>query len=81
MNVIQEYALLVVAATPVLIIVGLQIFLFLYGERGTLLLPDLHSFPRMDEVAPVQETLDREYAPVAVQAEAIAEEEPLAQAA
>jgi hypothetical protein len=39
MNFLNEYALLVAVAVPVLAIVGLNVFLWLGGERGTLVLP------------------------------------------
>lgn len=39
MNYFNEYALLVAVAVPVLAIVGLNVFLWIGGERGTLLLP------------------------------------------
>ena len=39
MNFFNEYALLVAVAVPVLAIVGMNVFLWLGGERGTLILP------------------------------------------
>jgi len=48
MKFIQEYALLIAVATPVLVIVGIQVWLFMTGERGTLLLPSLRRFPSVD---------------------------------
>jgi hypothetical protein len=39
MNHFNEYALLVAVAVPVLAIVGLNVFLWYGGERGTLLMP------------------------------------------
>ena len=39
MNFFNEYALLVAVAVPVLAIVGLNVFLWFGGERGTLMLP------------------------------------------
>jgi hypothetical protein len=39
MNFFNEYALLVAVAVPVLAIVGLNVFLWFGGERGTLLMP------------------------------------------
>jgi hypothetical protein len=41
MEFFREYALLVAVATPVLVIVAMQVYLFIAGERGTLLLPSL----------------------------------------
>jgi hypothetical protein len=49
MSQIQEYALLIAVAIPVLAVVGLNAFLWLCGERGTLLLPSLATFPSMLE--------------------------------
>ncbi len=40
MNTLNEYALLVAVAVPVLAIAGLNAFLWIGGERGTLMLPD-----------------------------------------
>jgi hypothetical protein len=48
MNFIQEYSLLIAVATPVLVIVAIQVWLFMKGERGTLLLPSLRPFPSVD---------------------------------
>ena len=42
MNFFNEYALLVAVAVPVLAIVGLNVFLWMGGERGTLLMPTTH---------------------------------------
>ena len=39
MNFFNEYALLVAVAVPVLAIAGLNVFLWIGGERGTLILP------------------------------------------
>ena len=39
MNTFNEYALLVAVAVPVLAIVGMNVFLWFGGERGTLILP------------------------------------------
>jgi hypothetical protein len=48
MKFIQEYSLLIAVATPVMVIVGIQIWLFVTGERGTLLLPSLRPYPSVD---------------------------------
>lgn len=45
MEYFREYALLIAVAVPVVAIIGLNLFLALMGERGTLLLP---SSPSMD---------------------------------
>ena len=39
MNLFHEYSLLVAVAIPVLAIVGLNVYLWWGGERGTLLMP------------------------------------------
>ena len=44
MNPLNDYALLIVVSLPVLVIVAIQVFLFIAGERGTLLLPSLKPF-------------------------------------
>ena len=46
MNFIQDYALLVAIALPVLIIVGINLFLVMGGERGTLLVPSFGAFEK-----------------------------------
>ncbi len=48
MNAIQDFALLFAIAVPVLLIVGINLFLALGGERGTLLLPSALVFPSLD---------------------------------
>jgi len=59
MSYFQEYALLVAVAIPILAIVGLNIYLWWEGERGTLLLPSSQGFPavemgeRIEEEVPV----------------------------
>jgi hypothetical protein len=45
MNFVQEYALLIAVALPVVAIVGLNVFLAMTGESTTLLLPGRMSFP------------------------------------
>jgi hypothetical protein len=39
MDFFTEYGLLVAVAAPVAVVVALQVYLFVTGERGTLLLP------------------------------------------
>jgi hypothetical protein len=61
MNFVNEYALLVAVALPVVAIVGIQVYLFACGERGTLLVPGLNRYPSIEygkqaaatQVAPV----------------------------
>jgi len=45
MNFVNEYALLVAVALPVVAIVGIQVYLFVCGERDTLLVPGLNRYP------------------------------------
>jgi hypothetical protein len=54
MNFFNEYALLFAVALPVVAIVGIQVFLFVGGERGTGLLPGLGTYPSIEygRVAP-----------------------------
>ena len=44
MEFFREYALLVALASPILVIVAMQVYLFAAGERGTLLLPSLERY-------------------------------------
>ena len=48
MSFFNEYALLVAVALPVVAIVGLQVFLFVAGERGTGILPGLNRNPSIE---------------------------------
>ena len=48
---VNQYALLIAVALPVAVIVGIQIYLFICGERGTLLLPGLDSYPSIERIA------------------------------
>ena len=48
MNFVNEYALLVAVALPVVAIVGIQVYLFACGERGTLLVPGLNTYPSIE---------------------------------
>ena len=60
MTFFQEYALLIGVATPVLVVVAIQAWLYFMGERGTLLLPSLGRYPSVDisEVATAREPLE-----------------------
>ena len=77
MPAIQQFALLVVVAVPVAVVIAMNLFLAFFGERGTLLLPRMDRYPRID--------LETEPVPQAVAAEepgiAVVEEEPLRKAA
>jgi hypothetical protein len=48
MNFFNEYALLFAVALPVVAIVGIQVFLFIAGERGTGLLPGMGKYPSIE---------------------------------
>jgi len=48
MDFINEYALLVAVALPVVAVVGLQVFLFVTGERGTGLIPGFGRYPSIE---------------------------------
>ena len=56
MNFINEYALLVAVAVPVLAIAGLNVFLALTGETETLLLPFARPYPAVESAVSVDET-------------------------
>jgi hypothetical protein len=47
MNYFREYALLVAVAIPLLAIVGMNVYLWWGGERGTLLLPSSLRLPKV----------------------------------
>ena len=48
MNFFAEYALLFAVSLPMVVIVGIQVVLFLEGERGTLLIPGFTKYPTME---------------------------------
>jgi hypothetical protein len=48
---LQQLALLAVSATPVLVVAVLNVYLYLKGERGTLLLPEVGDFPALEPEA------------------------------
>ena len=48
MNFLNEYALLVAVALPVVVIVGMQGVLFMAGERGTGLIPGWSHYPSIE---------------------------------
>jgi hypothetical protein len=52
MNFFNEYALLVAVATPVVVIFGLQVLLFVAGERGTGILPGFSKYPSIEMPEP-----------------------------
>ena len=63
----HEYALLAVVAIPFLAVVGLNVYLWWGGERGTLLMPGTKSFPALlDARDDAQETMPAGYEAVPV---------------
>jgi hypothetical protein len=48
MNFVNEYALLFAVALPVVAIVGIQVYLFVSGERDTLLIPGMNRYPSVE---------------------------------
>jgi hypothetical protein len=48
MNFFNEYALLIVVALPVVVIAGMEIALFVSGERGTGLIPGFNRYPSIE---------------------------------
>ena len=48
MNAIHEYALLFAIAVPLVAVIGLNLFLYIGGERGAGLLPSSRPFPVED---------------------------------
>lgn len=73
---IHEVALLVAVALPVAAIVALNLWLFAFGERGTLLLPHMGRFPaiELDRTVPTEDALVEDGI-------VVIEEEPLRKAA
>ena len=55
MNFANEYALLFAVALPVVLIVGMQVALYVAGERSTLLFPGMATYP---SVAPAIRAVD-----------------------
>ena len=74
---LHEFGLLIAVATPIFLIIALQVFLFISGERGTLLLPWPARYPVMDAEA----ALDAVEQNVATEAPAEPREDELRQAA
>ena len=59
----NEYALLIAIGLPVAVVVGIQVHLFICGERGTLLIPGFDRYPSVEIARDVE---IRESAPVAM---------------
>ena len=78
MNFINEYALLFAVALPVVVIVGMQVALYVAGERSTLLFPGMATYPsitpamRAGDVKPRTETTAAVAAPSNDEVERIA---------
>ena len=55
MSFFQEYSLLFAVATPVAVLLAMNVGLWIAGERHTLMLPGLMSFPKvtMDDSVPM----------------------------
>jgi hypothetical protein len=58
MSIFREYALLIAVATPVAVVVLMNLYLVLRGESGTLLLPSLRRYPKIDIDAREQEAAE-----------------------
>ena len=80
MNLIHEYALLVAVALPVVVILAIQVFLFMSGERGTLLIPGFSGFPKA-ELSASGETVDTTPASAGKVAETAANDHSVKEAA
>ncbi|HTS84488.1 MAG TPA: hypothetical protein VMG61_05235 [Usitatibacter sp.] len=72
MDFANTYGLLVAVSAPVSVVLGMNVWLYLRGERGTLLLPTSEGWPslRLEAAAAV------EPAPAAAPASAAANDEP-----
>jgi len=77
MNLFTEYGLLIAVATPVTVVVALQVYLFVAGERGTLLLPSLRPYESI-ALEPASNALPETEAPRTVFAEVESSPERLA---
>jgi hypothetical protein len=51
MSLAHEYMLLIAVATPVVALAGMNLWLYLAGERDTLLLPVVRAFPAIPMAA------------------------------
>ena len=54
MNFANEYALLFAVALPVAVIAGMQVALYLSGERTTLLVPGMAGYPTFEKASRVR---------------------------
>jgi hypothetical protein len=57
MNYAHEYALLAAVAIPFLAIVGINVYLWWGGERGTLLIPSSPTLPSVMSAAALEESM------------------------
>ena len=74
----HEFALLFAVAVPVVVIVGINAYLWLGGENETLLFPSLRPYPSIDTSARAVDETPAATATVASEAAANEEEERLA---
>lgn len=74
----QEFALLFAVATPVVVLVGMNAYLWLSGENETLLLPSLKSYPSIDTTPRAIDETPAETGAIATEAAANEEEERMA---
>ena len=79
MELFREYALLIVVALPGAVIVLINLVLAASGERGTLLLPSLGNYPKVDLDIP--EPLEAAVFAKVADPEPVAAREPLREAA
>ena len=79
MSFFQEYSLLFAVAIPIVVLVGINVYLWWEGVSGTLLLPSLKRFPAVEMGERVEEEMPIGYeaAPLVTSAEpAMAEAVP-----
>jgi hypothetical protein len=60
-NLINEFALLFAVATPLVVILAMNVFLMVEGERGTLMLPSADWTPEPVGPAPSQPANDEHF--------------------
>jgi len=74
----HEIALLFAVAAPVVVLVGINAYLWLNGDRETLLFPSLKPYPSIDTTARAVDETPAETGVVATEAAANEEEERIA---
>jgi hypothetical protein len=75
-NFFTEYGLLVAVAMPAVVVVAMQVYLFVAGERGTLLLPSLRPYDAI-ALEPVTNAVAEAAPPRTVMAANVEVEDPL----